>query len=94
MDRTKDSDKKIGLLILVLTAMGVGFLIVYFNQSGTYIQYRDVAYMLKMVGTYGLLVVGLYVGLYFISGKKIANQIGGGLAILLILAYIVGRLLH
>jgi hypothetical protein len=50
--------------------------------------------MARVIVTDAFLLVGLYCGLYFYGGKKLANQIGGGLAILLTVAYIVGFLLH
>lgn len=68
--------------------------IIYFNQSGTKIEYRNLNYILKMVLTYGIALSSLYFGLYFYHGKKIAMQIGGGLALLLIISFILGFLLH
>ncbi|MFA6306297.1 MAG: hypothetical protein WCV70_00570 [Patescibacteria group bacterium] len=91
-DLTKN--KRIGLIILCFTVIVFFLSILFFNQSGTYIQYKNLNYMVKMLIPYGLAILGLYFGLFFASGKKVANQVGIGLLTLLIIAYILGILIH
>ena len=87
-------NKKIGLLIMCLATIGFFFFFAYFDQSGTEIQYRNLNYMLKTITTTAFLPLGLYFGLYFYGGKKLAMQIGGWLALLLILSYLIGFITH
>lgn len=87
-------NKKIGLSIIILGTIAFFISIFLFNQSGTMIEYKNVEYMLKMLLSYGILVATLYGGLYFAHSKKLANQIAGGMAICLVIAYILGIVLH
>ena len=89
-----EKNKKIGLLILCLATLGFFFCIFYFNQSGSLIEYRDRTYMIKMIITYAFIPIGLYFGLLFTSGKKLATMIGGGMTLLLIIGLILGVILH
>ncbi len=65
----------------------------YFGLDGAQINVNP-SLLLESFFTAALLPVGLYGGLYFASGKKVALQLGGGLGLLLILAYVIGFLLH
>lgn len=89
-----EKNKKKGVLIMLLGVVGFFFLILLFQQSGSQIQYKNIDYMLKMLCTYGFLLLGLSGGLFYYSGKKLAIQIGGGIAIFLTVALILGFLLH
>ena len=66
----------------------------YFGLSGGAIDFQDASSTVKFIGTAFLLPIGLYGGLYFAAGKKVALQIGGGLALLLIIAFLIGFFLH
>jgi hypothetical protein len=89
------TNKKVGLFIPVLGAVCFfSSFIYFFGWSNNNIEYRNVGYMLKLACTFGFALLGLYFGLYFISWKKIAVQLGGSLALLLVVAYMVGFVLH
>ena len=66
----------------------------FFKLDGVAVDYKNPLLLLKFISPTISLIAGLYFGLRFISGKKIANQIGAGLAGLLVIAYVVGLLLH
>ncbi len=93
MDQTP-KNKKIGVGIMVLGALCSFTSLIYFNQAGTSIEYTNTIYMLKLIATQAFLPLGLYFGLYFYSSKKLALQIGGGMALLLVIANLLGFLLH
>lgn len=79
---------------MFLGLIGFGFFYWYFDQAGARVEYRNVNSMLEILISFSFLIVGLYFGLYFYSGKKLANQIGGGSLLFLVIAYILGFLLH
>ena len=67
----------------------------YFSQPlGLKIEYNNFRYMWRLNTPFVILLVSLYVGLYYYGGKKIAMQLGGGMAIFYLLAVVVGYLLH
>lgn len=87
-------NKKVGVLIMLLGAIGFFSTFMLFGQAGTTIDYRNPVYMLKTAVTDGFLVAGLYFGLRFYAGKKIGSQVGGAVALLMLLAYVVGLISH
>ena len=89
-----EKNKKIGLLILILGTVMFFISILFFGQSGTRVEYRNLNYMLKTFCSEGIIFLTLYFGLYFTSGKKLAIQISGGLLLLLSLAYLFGYLFY
>ena len=89
-----NKNKKIGLLILCLAALGFFFFFWRFNLENVSLNEATNLKLLQMIFTNAFLPAGLYFGLYFAHSKKLANQIGGGLVIFLIIAYILGFLLH
>lgn len=93
MDQQKN--KQIGVLIMILGAVAFIVSFVYFFGSSTgTIEYGNLSYILKLAFTLSLAVLGLYFGLLFYGGKRIAIQLGGGLGFLLVLSYVIGYLLH
>jgi hypothetical protein len=89
-----ERNKKIGLIIMSLGAIGFFGFFIYFNLSGAALDSKNIPLLVKIIFTTAFLPAGLYFGLYFTSGKKLALQIGGGGALFLIIAYILGFLLH
>jgi hypothetical protein len=87
-------DKQRGVLIMVVAAIAFFTCFLLFNQAGTPIQYTNLSYMAKMILTDVFLPVGLYFGLYYYSGRRLAAQVGGGLALFLVVAYLVGLIAH
>jgi len=70
------------------------FFIWFFRLNGQVVDFKDKALVLKFIFASAFLPVGLYVGLLFYGGKKIAIQLGGGLGFLMVLAYAIGFLIH
>ena len=66
----------------------------FFGGSTDSIEYKNFDYMLRLLCISSFALFGLYFGLYFFSGKKLAIQLGGGMALLLLVAYLIGSLLH
>jgi hypothetical protein len=91
----EQKNKKTGVLIMLIGAVSffVSF-IYFFGWSTGNIEYGNLSYMLKLAFTFSLSVFGLYFGLLFYGGKKIAMKLGGGLGLLLALAYVIGFVLH
>lgn len=87
-------DKKKGLIIMLLSAAVFIFLFSYFNLSGAKISNENIPLLLKALFTVAVLIFGLWFGLYFTSGKKIAAQIGGGLTIFMLITFVIGFLIH
>ena len=87
-------NKEIGVLIMTLGVMAFAYLFWYFELDGSVIDYNDTSLVLKMVLTSSSLPLGLYFGLYFYGGKRLAAQIGEGLALLMFLGYVIGFFLH
>jgi hypothetical protein len=87
-------NKRIGVVIMFLATLAFFSCVIYFGQSGSAIAYTNIPYMIKMTATYAFLPIGLYCGLYFYSGKRLALQLGGSLALFLIAAFAVGAVLH
>ena len=85
-------NKKIGLFILLLAALGFAACFWLFHLDGARIDFKNTSQLLETVLTIAFLPLGLYFGLLFISGKKLALQIGGGTALFLVIAFLVGYL--
>ena len=79
---------------MALSVLGFVVFFGYFNLNGAKIEYRNTTFVLKSLLTYAFLPVGLGFGLYFAHSKKLAMQLGWGLGTLIILAYVIGFLLH
>jgi hypothetical protein len=62
----------------------------YFGLSGGAIDYEDNVLTIKPLTAIALLPLGLYFGLLFYATRKIALQLGGGLGLLMALAYLIG----
>ncbi len=76
---------------MVLGTILFFFFYSYFNFStGGKIDFEDLISLSKLVFTVAIIPSALYFGLYFISGKKLATQIGGGLALLMFVAFLIG----
>jgi hypothetical protein len=91
----EQKNKKIGVLIMIFGAIGFFLSFIYFfGWSTGEIEYQNLGYMLKLACTFGFAILGLYFGLLFYSGKKLALQLGGGLGLLIALSYVIGFLLH
>jgi hypothetical protein len=89
------NSKRIGVLIMALGAIGFFYSFIYFFGSSTgSIEYETLSYMLKLTLTLAFAVLGLYFGLLFYGGRKIALQLGGRLALLLVVAFLTGFFLH
>lgn len=89
-----EKNKKIGLGILAFSFLGMFFFLDFFNLYGQKISYQNKSLLLEAVFTFGILLIGLYFGLYFTNGKKLANQIGGGMMLFLILAFVFSLMFH
>jgi hypothetical protein len=89
-----DANKKRGVVIMCLGALGFFFFFGYFHLSGAILDYKDIPLLLKMILTTAFLPAGLYVGLRFYGGNRLATQIGGGLTVFLVIGFILGFLLH
>jgi FlaA1/EpsC-like NDP-sugar epimerase len=83
-------DKKIGLLILCVSAALFAFFFWYFKLDGKTINFNDAVDVLKTAITIAILPAGLYLALRFVSGKKLAMQVGGTMAVLMVLALFIG----
>ena len=86
--------KWIGILIMLISAVAFFSLYGYFGLSGGAIDYQNTPSTIKLLVTISLLPLGLYFGLLFYGGKRIALQLGGGLGLLMVLAYLIGFLVH
>jgi hypothetical protein len=89
-----EKNKKIGLLIMISGLLMFVLISFRLDLFGSKIEYRNLAFVVKMFFADIFLILGLYFGLYFSTSKKLANQIGGGMAIFLVVAYILGFFLH
>jgi hypothetical protein len=87
-------NKWIGVIIMVISAAAFFSLYVYFGFDGGKIDHKNWTSIIKLLFTVFLLPFGLYFGLLFYGGKKIALQLGGGLGLLLALSFILGFLLY
>jgi hypothetical protein len=85
-----EKNKKIGLLILITGTIGFFLFSYFFHLFGSKVEFKNPFYLLKMIFTDSFLLGGLYFGLYFANGKKIAGQISGALLLFLVIAFIVG----
>jgi hypothetical protein len=74
--------------------LAAAFCFCYFQLDGKIIDFANPKLVLKVIVTTLCLVIGLFFGLLFAAGKKVAVQLGGGLAVLLVISYVVGFLLH
>jgi hypothetical protein len=90
----EQKNKRIGVLIMLIFAVAFFALYSYFGLSGGAINYQNTSSTIKLLATVALLPLGLYLGLLFYGGRRIALQLGGGLALLLVFSYLVGFLLH
>jgi hypothetical protein len=89
-----EKNKKIGLGIMLLGFLGSIFFFWYFKLNGEVINYRNTPVFLGFILGFLSLLIGLYFGFYFYGGKKLANQIGGGFALLFLVACIFSFLFH
>ncbi len=89
-----NKNKWIGVSILALSAICFFSLSHWFNLFGSTIEYQNPQYVLKMFIADAFIPIGLYFGLYFYQDKKTAKLIGGGMAVFLIVAYVLGLLIH
>jgi hypothetical protein len=89
-----EKNKKIGVLIMFLGLAGSFFLFEVFHLYGVALDFKNVLLLFKIIFAIAFLLFGLYFGLLFYGGKKIANQIGIGLSIFLVISFLVGGLLH
>jgi hypothetical protein len=90
----KQNNKWIGALITLIFSVVFFALYSNFELSGGAIDYQNTSSSTKLLATVALLPLGLYLGLLFYGGKRIALQLGGGLALLLVFSYLAGFLLH
>jgi hypothetical protein len=70
------------------------FFIWFFSLSGQTIDYTNPELVLKFVFASAFIPLGLYFGLLFYGGKRIAIQLGGGLGLLMALSYVIGFFLY
>ena len=63
-------------------------LVALFRLDGKAFNIRNGRLFLEMIVTAIPLPLGIYFGLYFYSGRKLATQLGGAVAIVLILGFI------
>jgi hypothetical protein len=87
-------NKKIGLAIMCAGPLAAAFFFWYFKLDGRIVDFTNPSLVLKAMLTTLCLIVGLYFGLYFAAGKKVALQLGGGLAVLMVLAYVINFLFY
>jgi hypothetical protein len=90
----EQKNKWIGLAIMFIGLLTTVFFFSYFKLDGKIVDFAEPSLVLKAILTTLCLIVGLYFGLYFAAGKKVASQIGGGLGLLMALSYVIGFLLH
>ena len=89
-----DKSKWIGVGIMVFGLIVSAFFFWYFKLDGQVIDFTNPLLVLKSIIVACSLIIGLYFGLLFYGGKKIALQLGGGLALLGALSYVIGFLLY
>lgn len=89
-----EKNKKRGLIILILGTVSFFLLYSYFDLSDGKINYMDTISLLKFILTTAIIPVTLYLGLRSMHSKKLAMQIGGGLGILLVIAFILNFILY
>jgi hypothetical protein len=87
-------NKRIGLGIMCIGLLAAAFCFWHFQLDGKVVDFADSKLVLKVIVTTLCLVIGLFFGLLFAAGKKVALQLGGGLALLLVISYVVGFLVH
>jgi hypothetical protein len=81
-----------GITSLMLGVFGFCFLMQYFHLFNTTIDFKNPAYVSKMLSAQASLVAGLYVGLYLLGGRWIALIMGGGFALLFLAETLFGVL--
>jgi hypothetical protein len=86
--------KVLGLLIMVLGAVGFFFSLKFFGLVNAVIEHNNFSFMLRIAASSAIPVLGLYFGLYYYSNKRTAVQIAGGLAVSLAVLYLIGFLTH
>jgi hypothetical protein len=86
--------KKLGVLIMALGSLTFFFLFWLFRLDGVILDFKNTALFLKILVATAVLPVSLYFGLYFYSGRRLANQIAGGVAAFLVICFLLGFLLH
>jgi hypothetical protein len=87
-------NKWIGVGIMMLGLLVGAFFVWFFKLDGKVIDFNDPSLVMESIIMVSCPIIGLYFGLLFYGGKKIAFQLGGGLGVLLVLAYVIGFLLH
>jgi ethanolamine transporter EutH len=85
-------NKKKSLLSLVISAVFFIFFFTIFHLDGVKLDYKNLLLLIKIIFTIAILLAGLYYALYFYSGKKVANKVGAGMAIFLIVAFALAGL--
>ena len=91
-----DQDKrtKLALLIMVVAMAGFFLSFAYFGLFGTKIEYANAAYMMKAACGFGFILFGLFLGAYVYGEKQFAVRVAGGLAALVLIAYLLGLAIH
>lgn len=89
-----EKNKIMGLVLMFLGIAGFFFFFWYFQLNGAKLDEKNIPLLLKMIFTTFFPLLCLYFGLYFSHTKKLANQIVGSLVVFLIVAFILGSLLH
>ena len=84
-----DKQKILGVFVMFLSLLAFFSFFIHFNFDGATPDVENIPLALKIVFTMAIIPIGLYAGLYLYAGKTIANQIGGGMGILLILALLI-----
>jgi hypothetical protein len=87
-----DSDRKKGVIIMFCTALLFFGLFALFGLDGRIFDVKNGRLLIEMIMTAIPLPIGLYFGLYFYSGRKLANRLGGAVAIVLVLGFIAAAL--
>jgi hypothetical protein len=87
-----NSDRKKVIIIMGCAAVLFFVLFALFGLDGQMLNLTNGRLLIKMIVTATPLPLGLYFGLYFYSGRKLANQLGGAAVIVLLLGFIAAAL--
>ena len=87
-----DSDRKKGIIIMLCAAALFFVLFGAFGLDGKVLDFNNEPVLMEMLLTVIPLPLGLYFGLYFYSGRKLAIQLGGAAVIILVLGFIAAAL--
>lgn len=86
---TDNSRKKKALVILLVTAVVVFGLFELFGLFGKAVDIHDIRSSAEMLLAIVPIPIGLWWGLYYCAGSKVAYQIGGATALALMFAVLV-----